>query len=92
MIKYIERVGIAISVLLNTLLGGPSNQTFSARNWYWKISGKPNLVWFIDFIFLWKEKYHCERSWSYWAFRIKRYEQPQKDDIARREDTYYENQ
>ena len=30
--KYFERVGIALSVLLNVVLGGYSNQTFSARN------------------------------------------------------------
>jgi len=27
---YLKRVGVALSVLLNVTLGGPSNQTFSA--------------------------------------------------------------
>jgi hypothetical protein len=51
LINYISRVGIALSVLFNVLLGGPSNQTFSARNYGWKRDGEPNLVWLIDFVF-----------------------------------------
>jgi hypothetical protein len=89
--KYIERIGIAVSVLLNVILGGSSNQTFSARNYGWKLSGKPNLVWLIDFLFLWKEKYHCELSWTYWAYKLKRYNAVAKDDIVRMDDTYYES-
>jgi len=50
--KYISRVAISLSVLLNVLLGGPSNQTFSARNYGWKREGKPNGVVVIDAIFL----------------------------------------
>lgn len=49
---YLMRVGIALSVLLNVLLGGQSNQTFSARNWGWKREGKANLVFIIDPLFL----------------------------------------
>jgi hypothetical protein len=66
--KYIERIGIALSVLLNVLLGGYSNQTFSARNYGWKREGKPNLVWLIDFIFWFDEK-HCMEAWTYWYIR-----------------------
>ena len=51
MAKYFLRVGIAISVLLNVILGGYSNQTFSARNYDWKKRGRPNLVFLIDGIF-----------------------------------------
>ena len=47
-LKYIARIGIALSVLLNVTMGGYSNQTFSARNWSWYREGKWNLVWFID--------------------------------------------
>jgi len=70
-IKYIKRIGIAFSVLLNVLLGGESNQTFSARNYNWKKENKPNLVWFIDFIarHVFKEKDHCLESWVYWYTR-----------------------
>jgi hypothetical protein len=47
-VKYLSRIGIALSVLFNVILGGYSNQTFSARNWSWKRKGKWNLVWLID--------------------------------------------
>lgn len=63
--KYLERVGIALSVLLNVLLGGQSNQTFSARNYYWKLNGRYNIVWLIDAIFFF-DKDHCLMSWIYW--------------------------
>jgi hypothetical protein len=64
-LRYLERVGIAFSVLLNVILGGRSNQTFSARNYGWKRRGKPNLVWLIDFLIVW-DKDHCLHSWLYW--------------------------
>lgn len=67
-LKYLERIGIALSVLLNVLLGGYSNQTFSARNYGWKREGKPNLVWLIDTIF-WFDSNHCLDAWSYWIVR-----------------------
>ena len=63
---YLYRVGIALSVLLNVLLGGYSNQTFSARNWQWKRDGKFNLVFLIDFVL---GEQHCMNSWSYWRIR-----------------------
>ena len=66
--KYFQRIGIAISVLFNVILGGYSNQTFSARNYGWKRDGKPNLVWLIDIIF-WFDMNHCMQSWSYWIVR-----------------------
>jgi len=64
-IKYIKRIGIALSVLLNVFLGGKSNQTFSARNWGWKQDGLPNFVWLIDLIF-WLDPNHCESAWLFW--------------------------
>ena len=63
MFSYLYRVGIATSVLLNVILLGQSNQTFSARNYAWQRGGKPNAVWFIDKIL---GKYHCRMSWVYW--------------------------
>lgn len=63
--KYFERVGIALSILINVILGGPSNQTFSARNYYWKLHNKPNIVWLIDFLIFW-DKDHCWHSWVYY--------------------------
>lgn len=64
--QYLKRVGVAFSVLLNVLLGGGSNQTFSARNHSWKRQGKFNLSRPIDFLF---GKDHCLMSWVYWASR-----------------------
>lgn len=66
--KYIQRVGIALSVLLNVILGGYSNQTFSARNYGWKREGLPNLVWLIDILF-WFDPDHCMNAWLYWYQR-----------------------
>lgn len=64
--RYFERVGIALSVLLNVLLGGHSNQTFSARNWHWKKNNKPNIVYLID---LTLGQGHCSECWVYWKVR-----------------------
>jgi len=66
--KYFQRVGIAISVLFNVILGGYSNQSFSARNYAWKREGRTNLVWIIDFLF-WFDPEHCMNSWLYWYTR-----------------------
>lgn len=70
-LKYLERVGIALSVLFNVLVGGPSNQTFSARNWEWKMQGYPNLVFIIDLMFIKLEEDHCKSSWEFWSKVIK---------------------
>lgn len=64
--KYLKRVMIAVSVLVNVVLGGDNNQTFSARNHQWKRDGKPNIVFFIDSIL---GRDHCMNSWSYWKVR-----------------------
>jgi hypothetical protein len=66
MTKYINRIVIAFSILINALLGGKNNQTFSARNWQLKRNNKPNLVWLIDRVFFW-EKDHCQESWIKWT-------------------------
>jgi hypothetical protein len=66
--RYLKRVGIAISILFNVLLGGNSNQTFSARNWELKRKGQFNLVSLIDLIFF-LDQYHCLTSWVYWRMR-----------------------
>ena len=63
---YLERVGIALSVLLNVVLGGVSNQTFSARNYQWQKEGRHNLVGLIDWII---GEDHCMTCWSYWIVR-----------------------
>lgn len=63
--KYLKRVAIALSILVNVILGGPSNQTFSARNYGWKRLQKLNIVWLIDFIVFWDQD-HCMHSWIFW--------------------------
>lgn len=67
-VKYFERVGIALSVLLNVILGGYSNQTFSARNYAWKKENRLNLVRIIDGLF-WFDFQHCMQCWVYWYIR-----------------------
>jgi hypothetical protein len=62
--KYLFRVGLALSILLNTLALGHPNQTFSARNYEWKKQGKPNLVWFIDWLL--GDPNHCLIDWCNW--------------------------
>lgn len=68
MVRYLFRVITVLSVLLNVLLGGSQNQTFSARNWQWKKDKRPNIVWLIDGIF---GKYHCSECWVWWKTRRK---------------------
>ena len=63
---YLFRVGIALSILINVILGGKSNQTFSARNYQRKKDNKPNLVWFIDQVL---QKGHCQMCWVNWTVR-----------------------
>jgi len=64
--KYLNRVLLAFSILVNTLLGGDTNQSFSARNWGWKRSNRFHIVWLIDKIFWW-EPDHCQESWIKWT-------------------------
>lgn len=67
--RYINRLIIAFSVFFNVILGGYSNQTFSARNYDLKMNGYPNLCWLIDLMF-YKDGDHCEKAWIFWI-RIK---------------------
>lgn len=66
MSRYLKRLTISFSILINCLLGGRNNQTFSARNWERKRKNKLNLVAVIDKIFFW-EKDHCQESWIKWT-------------------------
>jgi hypothetical protein len=71
-LQYINRLIIALSILLNVITGGKSNQTFSARNWGWKLAGYPNLSWLIDTIF-WFDKDHSKLAWEFWITIKKHY-------------------
>jgi len=66
--QYLKRVGIALSVLLNVLLGGCSNQTFSARNYHWNRNKRPNIHKAIDYVL---GQDHCFMSWVFWETRKK---------------------
>lgn len=94
-IKYIIRVGIALSVLLNVLVGGSSNQTFSARNYKWKTQGKYNIVWLIDRIF-WFDPNHCLMSYIYWKtaknLRKKQHYKDVSEDYVRKDILFYQSQ
>ena len=75
--RYIQRIGTALSVLFNVILGGNSNQTLSARNYQLQKEGKINIVPLLNFIFMNPE--HCMHSWIYWRVRKDvRYEMDKK--------------
>ena len=65
---YLKRILTALSVLINVILGGQNNQTFSAGNHQWQREGKPNIVYFIDMFI---GKGHCLEAWAYWKVRRK---------------------
>ena len=63
---YLFRVGIALSILINVILGGKSNQTFSARNYQRKKDGRYNCVMLIDKVI---GEDHCLFCWTNWKVR-----------------------
>jgi hypothetical protein len=65
---YLKRCLIAFSVLLNVLLGGANNQTFSARNYEWQKRNRFNIVFLIDLMI---GRGHCLECWVYWKVRKK---------------------
>ena len=79
--QYLFRICLAISILINVITGGPSNQACSDRNYGWKREGKRNLVWIIDTFcyyvgygltrmgFPCDYRNHCMSSWCYWRAR-----------------------
>lgn len=68
MTLYFYRVGIALSILFNTMTGGETNQTFSARNYEWKRNKKFNIVKYIDMVL---GAGHCLECWITWYTRLK---------------------
>lgn len=65
LLKYINRLLISCSILLNVILGGKSNQTFAARNFQRELDYKINIAWILDIIF-WFDPHHSEKSWMFW--------------------------
>jgi hypothetical protein len=64
--SYFYRVGIALSMLFNVLLGGEVGQTFSARQHEAKRNNKLNLSRLVDALC---GKNHCAVCWSFWKVR-----------------------
>lgn len=60
---YLKRILITLSILLNVVLGGKTNQTFSARNYQRQRDNKINLVKLIDLVF---GDTHCLECWTRW--------------------------
>jgi len=61
---YFKRLMIALSIFLNVLFGGKSNQTVSATQHERRRNGKWHLCWLIDAIFM--DEDHCMESWVKW--------------------------
>ena len=62
--KYLYKVGISLSVLINVILMGELHQTFSARNHQRKRDKKRNLCFVIDKVL---GHDHCLMCWSRWV-------------------------
>jgi hypothetical protein len=94
-VKYLNRVGVAFSIFVNVVAGGSSNQTFSARNYNWRIQGRLNIVWLID-KFFWFDKNHCLMAWVYWKtskdLRKKQFYKEISEDYIRKDSLYYYHQ
>lgn len=67
-LDYVRRVATALSILINVVLGGMSNQTIAARNWELKRRNKLNVVVLIDYM---KGKGYCLLCWTHWRLRSK---------------------
>ena len=64
--RYVHRVTLSFSVLLNVILGGRSHQTFSARNYQWQKDSRRNVAKFIDAVL---GEGHCQDCWVHWKIR-----------------------
>jgi hypothetical protein len=64
--RYLKRILISLSILVNVILGGRSNQTFSARNHEWRRNKRPNLANSIDSLL---GQGHCLECWVNWRVR-----------------------
>lgn len=65
---YLLRVGLAFSVLVNSIFGGESNQTTSAR--LWELNKKYNFKGYVLVDFIAKKTFgdelHCLKAWINW--------------------------
>lgn len=63
---YVGFIGVALTQLINTLLGGFPDETTSSRMWRWHLQGKPEGTIFaavIDTIFFWQGD-HCRKAYE----------------------------
>ena len=66
LVNYLSRVTLAMSILVNVLLGGHSYQTIAARNLQRMRDNKLNLVWLLDFMY---GDCHSVKLWIDWRAR-----------------------
>ena len=64
--KHLINIFIWLSCGVNVFLGGSPYETFSARNYRYKLHGRRNLVKTIDFFI---GEGHCERCYKAAALR-----------------------
>ena len=64
-LKYLSRIAISFSILLNAICGGKTNQTLSATQYDRQRRGLWNLCWIIDGFFFWQDD-HCRDAWIKW--------------------------
>jgi len=65
-IRYLKRILISLSILINVILGGRTNQTFSARNHEWRRNNRLNVAKTIDSVL---GDGHCLECWVNWRVR-----------------------
>lgn len=63
--KYLTRVCVQFSILINVLFGGKLNQTVSATQHQRRRDGKANFASVIDAIF-YRDIEHCMEAWIKW--------------------------
>ena len=64
-LSYLDKIGIAIDQLVNTIFNGWPDMTFSARCYRWYIQGKrswPMLL--INTLFFWQDYDHCKMAYE----------------------------
>jgi len=62
---HLLQVGIAIDQLLNTILGGWADETFSSRCWRKRAYPRWNRArHFVDALFFWQREGHCREAYE----------------------------
>ncbi len=64
--SYFKSILIALTQLLNTLLGGYPDESTSSRLWRLHLKGEPHgtvLAALVDVVFFWQED-HCRKAYE----------------------------